>query len=89
MAVIDALLAVGYTTRRPAMGGHGREILKVLRATPVVLRVLVAGGPDDRQVTPATEIAADEASRQIGHLVLCSYVRSRRWSASPAARAVR
>ena len=70
------------------MGGYGREILKALRATPVVLRVLV-GGADDRQVTPATELAADEACRQIGHLVLCSYVRSRRWSASPAARAVR
>ena len=27
------------------MGGYGREILKALRATPVVLRVLVAGGP--------------------------------------------
>ena len=26
------------------MGGHGREILKALRATPVVLRVLVGGG---------------------------------------------
>lgn len=57
------------------MGGHGREILKALRATPVVLRVLVGGGPDDRPVTPATELAADEACRQIGHLVLCSYVR--------------
>ena len=54
------------------MGGHGREILKALRATPVVLRVLVGGGPDDRPVTPATELAADEACRQIGHLVLCS-----------------
>ena len=57
------------------MGGHGREILKALRATPVVLWVLVAGGPDDRPVTPTTELAADEACRQIGHLVLCSYVR--------------
>jgi hypothetical protein len=57
------------------MGGHGREILKALRATPVVLRVLVGGGPDDRPVAPATELAADEACRQIGHLVLCSYVR--------------
>ena len=55
------------------MGGHGREILKVLRATPVVLRVLVCGAPDDRPVTPATVFAADEACRQIEHLVLCSY----------------
>jgi hypothetical protein len=27
------------------MGGHERKILKALRATPVVLWVLVGGGP--------------------------------------------
>ena len=45
MAVIGALLAVGYTYEAAGDGRTRARILKALRATPVVLRVLVGGGP--------------------------------------------